>query len=413
MKRNGASQYLMLTTTNFSSIGLALITNIIITSLLSESDYGSYKYVLNIIIMIVSLTNLGVYYSTARLLTKSDVDRERALYGATISIMFFIYLVVGIMLFIVISISNKFTKVTNNELMLAIPLVYTIMFQRTFMYMLKGSNKIFDMCIQTIMPQMILIIVYVVIALCGLKTISFENAIFIYAISFSLTHIFTILRLKVVINKRTIKEIKNIINEQKTNGFEIYKGSLFAVFTADMLNVIIGTISSKSSYGAYSLALSFSTPIMQIPSIMGIIRFKKNASSEKLDSKEIKVTSIISIICYSVLNIGLYILFPIIYKGKYEIVPVYTLFLSLGYILHGMGDYLNNFLNSKGRGKEIKKGSVYCGIVQVLLAYLLVPLYGIPGVIVARIVSSTIYFISMILGYYKAITIRNVGESYE
>lgn len=400
MKNKATKQYIILFLTNFGSIGLAFISNIIITSFLTESNYGTYKYVINLITMIVSLTNFGIYYSTARLLTNSNKHREKDLYGATISIMTFISIVVGSILFFTMMMIDKYIYIINREIFYAFPLIFTVMFQRSFMYMLKGSNKILDMCIQTVMPQIILLMIYSYLKVIGITDISFEHSLIAYTISFLMTHMITIFRLKIKPIKGIKKELKNILYEQKKNGFEIYKGSLLSVFTADILNVIIGTVSLKADYGAYSLALSFSGPILQIPSIMGTISFKKNANLDKLSKKEIFTTFIISFISYIILNIGIYIIIPLVYKGQYTMVPLYTLFLSGGYILHGFGDYFNSFLNSHGMGTYIKKGAIISGVIQVIFAAILVPTYSIWGLVISRILSSLGYFSCMLYSYW-------------
>lgn len=401
MKNLLSKQYLLLAFTNFSSIGIALITNILITTILSENDFGSYRYIINLITMIVSLTNLGVYYSTARLLTNANKNREKELYGATFSIMSIISISVGIILFVILRIIDSYLTNVRFEIYLALPFIFTVMLQRMFMSILKGSNKIFDICLQTLIPQLILVLLYSIIKLFKISNLSFMIALFIYVFSFSVTHIITIFRLKISPIVGLKKEFKNIYYEQKNNGFEIYKGSLLAVFTADLLNVIIGTVSTKASFASYSLALSFSTPILQIPAMMGIVNFKKNARRDNICKKDITKTIILSIITYILLNLGIHTLFPLVYKSLYLEVPKYVILLSLGYVLHGMGDYINNFLNAHGKGIDIKKSSIYTGIFQLIFSIIMIPKFEIMGLIFTRLLTSLIYLLCMIYAYIK------------
>ncbi|QVK17154.1 oligosaccharide flippase family protein [Mycoplasmatota bacterium] len=401
LKNKKVQQYGLLTVANFGTMFFAFITNILMTSLLTENDYGTYRYIINTIIMIVSFSNLGIYYSTARLLTNANKERERDLYGATIAMMFFISVFVAVVIFVVYKIITCFFHNIDPTFLYALPLIYTVMIQRTFIYMLKGSNKIFDVSLQTILPQILMLTIYSFVFIINFKHMNFLTSLCIYACVFIITDFITIARLRIRFLTGIKKETKNIYSEQKRNGFEIYKGSLLAVFSADALNVIIGSITMKAHYAVYTLALSFSSPILQIPAIMGVIQFKKYANTNKLDKKEIGITVIIGLLAYLGLNIIMLMFFPIVYKDRYLGTPSFVLALSLGYLFHGFGDYFNNFLNAHGEGSSIKKGAYFSGITQIVLAALLVPYLELWGLAISRITASFVYFIIMLQRYHR------------
>ncbi|WP_017413607.1 lipopolysaccharide biosynthesis protein [Clostridium tunisiense] len=410
---NNAKQYSMLTISNFGTMLLAFITNILMTNMLNETEYGSYRYIINIITMIVSFVNFGVYYSTARLLTSTSEHREKNLYGATVTIVLVISFLAGIIIFGGYFIVSIFVKDIDKLFLYALPLIFTVMLQRTFIYMLKGSNKIYDISLQTILPQILILSSYIILWIAKVKNVSFVLSLTVYAIAFLVTDLITIYRLKINLLSGIKKEAANIFREQRHNGFEIYKGSLLSVFAADVLNVAIGSISLKAEYAIYALSLSLSTPIIQIPATMGIIHFKKNANSKKLAKKEIIMTFLLSIIAYIGLNLVMLFFFPIVYGQRYSGTIMYVSILSMGYLFHGIGDYFNHFLNAHGKGSNIKKGSYICGITQVLLAVALMPVFQIWGLVISRVISSLAYFLVMFTSYIQFVkSTKGIGDRY-
>jgi O-antigen/teichoic acid export membrane protein len=403
-KRKYFKQYSILAISNIGTLGIAFLSNILVTQILTEADYGSYKYILNIITMVVSFANLGIYYSTARLLTKANEEETKELYGATISLMLIITILSATIVGIGYLIVYIFNPIKDIYILVALPFIYTVMLQRTFVSMLKGSNRINDLAIQTFIPQVLILLIY------GLIFISNENiqmqyiqAVVIYGLVFAMTHIFTIIRLKVKLVYGIKTKFKDIITEQKQNGFQIYKGSLVGVFTADFLSVIVGTISKKSEFATYALATSLSAPILQIPAMLGVVLYKKNALSKKIKKKQLYFTFLMTLGMCTIWIVVIHVLFPIIYKDRFAGTVEYTIFLTIRYSIHGLGDYFNNFLSGQGLGSKIKIASIIGGVTQLLLAALFIPWLEIKGLVISQTVSSIVYFVCMFYFYLKYI----------
>lgn len=396
-------QYSLLTITNFLVLIIAFVTNIVITRSLTETEYGAYRYVISTITMLVSFLNFGLYYSSARLLTKADSKKESKLYAGTIQLFIAIIFLAGLILYFGYQLVTMFVPITNRLFLYALPLVYTIMLQRTFIYMLKGSNRIFDVALQTILPHFVVLLLYILFDQLNVVEINLLISLIIYGLAYLFTNFITIYRLKIPVFNKSFIEIKEIFSEQKSTGAEIYKGSLLSVFSGDLLNVIVGSIVLKADYAVYTLALSLSAPLLQIPATMGIIQFKKNANVKKINSREIMLTLILTIVAYFVMNLGIQLLFPIVYNNSYHGTRQYILVISLGYVFHGLGDYFNHYLNARGMGRSIKYGAYLTGISHVILAIVFIPKLGIWGLVLSRIGSSILYFIVMIVSYYLVV----------
>lgn len=394
-KSETVKQFIKLAFAQYGSIAIAFLTNILITMYMSEEDYGSYRYVVNILIVVASLGNLGIYYSSARLLAKTNREDAARYYSTTTALILLISVLASCVLLTLSLIIN------DNSLFLRVAALFTysVILQRTFIYMLKGSNRISDISMQTMLPQILILLSVLTIVFVANKQLSFNRITYIYGFSFAAVHVFTIVRLKAYRTAGMKATIKEIATDQRTNGFQIYVGSLVQVCLADVLNVIVAAVSVKAEYAAYALAVSMSTLMMQIPSIMATINFRRNAAINKIGQKDIATTLALILLSYAGLNLAVYFLFPVIYGAKYAIAPSYILILSLGYGLHGMGDYFNSFLNAHGCGKFMRNVSIATGIVQVGSAAIFIPLWEIAGLLVVRVVTSVAYFVLIYLSY--------------
>lgn len=393
-------QFGILTIANFITLFLAFFLNILITIVVSEEAYGAYKYIISAVAMFASLLNFGIYHSTSRLLANANtIEKERKLYSASFRLLFLI-VIVCLGVFISGYLISTYAESTLPVFLYALPLVCTILFQRAFMLMLRGSNRVVDIAIQSLTPQILLFAIYFTIYISGSDNLNVECVLFIYATSYILTHLITFKRLRINVLSRSKIEVNEILLEQKNNGIEIYKGSLAAVFSADLLNVIVGSCVAAPEYASYALAMSFAAPLAQVPATMGTVQFRHNAHRNRIAKKEFIVTIFIGILGLIALNLLVNLLFNTIYEGRYEGTQAYVLILSLTFVIHGLGDYINQFLGSKGKGNYLKKTAYLVGITQVTFAVLLVPFFELWGLVIAKFLSSSIYLI-VIYSFYR------------
>jgi O-antigen/teichoic acid export membrane protein len=393
-----ARQYGVLTLANYATIAVSLLTTILLTTQISESDYGSYRYVINIATMLVSFSNLGVYYSTARLLTSADEVRARRLYGATIMILLGVVAIVSLVVLAAYPLVAGVVDHLDRSFLIALPIFLVLTLQRMFVSMLKGSNRITEVAVQTALPSVLALALYGVLWVFG-EPLTLALALAIYFVSYLVTHAFTMRALRVTFDRKTKEESSNIIHEQKRTGFELYKGSLLSVFSADAIAVLAGSLTTRASYGSYALALNVASPIMQIPATIGVVRFRDSASRARISRRELLAVGALGASSLLVLNVLIRVVFGVLYKGGYAEAPGFAAVLSVGFLLHGFGDYVNNFLSSHGEGARIKRSAYASGITQIALAVAMVPFWGIWGLVVSRAAASATYCAAMWYGY--------------
>jgi len=379
------------------------------THAMHETEFGYYKYALTIIAMSAALINGGIHHSAARLIALSDRSDENPILNTTAFITIGISGIFTILGTLILVFINKFFIEIEFVVFLAVPLVFSVMLQKMFTTILKGDNLILDIIFQVVLPQIFFLVGYIALKAANTK-INFETALLIYAIVNIIVHSFTWFRLKIRFPANFIESFKEILQENKTNGFQLYKGSIAGVFIGDLLTVIVGGAVEKSIFGMYSLALSLSTPIYLISRVMGTIKYKDNAHTLKLSNKNIGVTVIVSILALITLNVGVNILFPVFFETRYAGALDFLLICSITYLIHGLGDYFNQFSASQGLGKELKNGAYITGAVQLVSTILLAPSLGITGLLIAKLISSSVYCCCMVYIYVKYIGSNSSDE---
>ena len=379
------------------------------THAMHENEFGYYKYAITIISMSAGLINGGIHHSSARLIAISDRSNKKSIFSTTAVITLVISGLFAILGTLILIFVNKFFTKIDLVVFIAVPLVFTIMLQTMYITVLKGDNRINDIIIQTVLPHIFYLLVYIALKVSNSR-IDFKTALFIYVIVNIIVHLITWLRLKLKLPSNFIENLREILQENKTNGFQLYKGSIAGVFIGDFLTVIVGAAIDKSIFGMYSLALSLSAPIYLISRVMGTIKYKDNAKSLKLSNKNIAATVIVSTLGFIVLNVGVNLFFPVFFETRYEGALGFLLICSITYLIHGFGDYFNQFSASHGLGKELKTGAYITGAVQLVSTIILAPSLGITGLLIAKLISSSVYCYCMVNTYLKYVGSNSPDE---
>ena len=93
-------QVLTLLSVNVIAIPLSIISSIIITRFLGASAYGDFKYLASLFNLSIILLNLGIFQAANRaLVLTNDRTKARELYGAALTLLGLLFLVISIALF--------------------------------------------------------------------------------------------------------------------------------------------------------------------------------------------------------------------------------------------------------------------------------------------------------------------------
>lgn len=389
------SSALGLAAATYSSAAIAMGTSVVMTRSMTAHDFGSYRYVLAAIGLGAVVANVGLPYSAAHLLTRQrGVAQARTIASST--------QLLGAALVVTGGLLAAFALMVREHvdaaplLLLTAGLMWTIAIQRHFMYALRGSGKSREIALQTVLPPSLILCLAAGVALCR-GGIELGQALTITAVAYLITHLWTSTRLSLWRQRHLGPERSALFTAQRTTGIPIYKGALVSVGVGELVIVIGGAIVGELAFGHFALALSLAAPVATLPTVIGMVQFRRFGRQNSLPpSMILSATAKSAGLGTLGLAVG-WIAFPWIFPEQMSTARVMFPVLAIALLAHGLADYVNQFLQAKGQGERIKRAAYGVGVVHAGTAILSIPAWGAWGLVIAKLAGSLVYMTSMIV----------------
>lgn len=378
---------------------LGLLSSIVNTRFVSPSDYGDVRYVQNIIQFLASLLLFGYFLSGSRLLALSKSEKEsKEIRGGMILILCASTIVLFILLYLCSLFFGDSPKISHLFL-LSIPVCGFPLFNNYINTTAQGDNHIGRLALSRLLPYLIYIpTAYYIFSSYGASS---ESLILLQWGIYTFTLLIIIISTKPRFSnlKRTFSSLNK---ENKSYGLQLYYGSLAMLATNYIAGISLGYFNEDNiNVGFYTLALTVVSPLSMLPSIIGTTYFKEFATMNKIPSKVLKATIVITILTCILYIALIQPLVNLLYSEAYSKVGLYASIMSVGFSIHGVGDMLNRYLGSHGQGRCIRNSSYACGIFKIIGFTLFVYLWDINGALITNILSSSAYFFVLLFYYYR------------
>lgn len=375
------------------TIVLQLIINALLARFLSVEEYGNYSYLINLFTVSQTIFNFGYYYSICRLISLSEDDKIIKGYyyeGLCIWLKLSILMIFLLYVYALINASNITRNNLMDTLLIIIPLSIVYLLTNYNEQILQGSNHIGLLAISRSCPKFIFAICLVCLLFVKSK-LGVLLLISIYLLCCFSVYLWIIYLLHPKkYNRMQLK--KNIYNENKRFGFNIYLSSLLSVGSANLMGLLISHFCSNNvTLGFYNIALQVSAPLTLIPAIVSTVLFREFAKNSSIGKKVYLLLLCISISLYFILFfISDYIVFYVFGKDYLAAASLIKI-LGIGSIMYGMADFFNKYLLAIGKGNTIRNISFLIGISYLSLGFLLIPTYGAEGASYSKIFVGLIY----------------------
>lgn len=397
-KENRQAIYLFAAT--ISGVLLGVLSSVLNTRFLAPSDYGDVRYVQNILNLATIVLLFGYFQSGSRMLALASDEMEcrkikgvMALFlmGCTV-----IMIIICLMCYIIHLFSNEHLAFL---FIVSIPCCCFQLFTNYIGTTAQGDNQIGRLALSRVAPPILYVLLgYFIYSNYGATS---ERMILLQWGLGTLVMFIIIISTKPVF-KGLSPYIKQIRQENKDYGIELYIGSLVMVATNYIAGITLGIFNSDNSeVGFYTLALTITSPLAMLPGIIGTTYFKKFASIEKIPTKVLKMTIGLSLLSFIIYVIGIRYVVNFLYSESYSSAGIYAMWLAIGYTIHGIGDMFNRFLGSHGQGKAIRNSSIYNGMFKIFGYTVLVYILGTNGAILTTILCSIIYATSIVIYYLR------------
>lgn len=394
-------QVILLYSCTIIGIFLGVLVSIVNTRFLEPSSYGDVRYVNNIIAFFSGIFLFGYFVSGSRLLALAkDKDEANKIKGGLVFI-----LGITIILMIVVMLISGFIhdyclhKKFYYLFYLVVPVCGSTLLLNYINTSSQGDNSITTIAFARLLPQFIyLIIAFLVYKYSGAsaeKMLLLQNGIALIILLF--------LIFKNSPNFSSLKQtLYKLKDENKQYGLQVYYGSLANVSIQYIAGVSLGVFGNdNTNVGYYTLALTVTSPLMMLPNVIGTTYFKQFAHQSFIPRKLLLGTYLMSIASLCAFIILIYPIVDILYNDSYANVAFYASVMALGFTLHGLGDVYNRFLGAHGKGSYLRNAAWISGFISLVGYTIGIYFYGITAAIITRILSSSIYYFSLLFYYRK------------
>lgn len=390
-------QIFSLLLSNFLGLPLGILISILLAKILGPEEFGSYSLLINIFTFGVLISSLGLFYTINRaILLAKSIEDKRNLYGVGLVFLFLIFLLVSAFLIIYALVdTNIYEKKLNIVLLSIVPIGFVFLINNYFDIILPADNKIKYLSIYRLSSKVLHLIFLGLYYLFIHKNIVIVSELILLCYIFFISYVLSGLGIFYKLNPEFInmkKNMKSILSCNKEYGFNLYVGGVVAVGFVSLTPILIGYFSSDNKgIGFFTLALTFCAPIAIIPNTIGTVYYKKFSKGEKISLNAVYLTWIIGFISTLLLVASIDFLVKKLYGNNfYEVIDLVYI-MSLGFLIHGVGDFYNKFLSANGESVVIRNNAFFVGLVSVLIGVILIPIYGIYGAAYSRVIIGVIY----------------------
>lgn len=397
----------MLFSVNIAGIPMGIITSIIYTHYLGPNGFGDYQFMDNLFNFTILIATFGFFQAANRaLVLNNDKEKARQYYGATFAILLamFIVMCVGLLFYSLFD-PNLKEKHLSTLLLYSIPIGWVYLTQNYFEVLFQADNKMSLLGISRLLPKigflLSAIIIYTVFA--HLSTGRLEITWTFYLATLTIVCVYVLVKIKI-----SFKNLRSTISEiweyNKSYGFHVYIGSLFAVGVSTLTPVIVSYFGyNNSGVGYYSLAFALASPISFIPNTIATTNYKEFASHASIPRKLTLITISLTLLSLVMLWIIVPPFIRHFYGKKFESVIFLNFVGSSGVALYGIADYFNRFLGAHGFGKLLRNASFIIGTTVLIFNFILIPHFGANGAVFTRLIGGATY-LTCILYFYQSAT---------
>lgn len=377
MKKLFNNQYIFSLFTKISLVVLGVFSSVFINRYLGPSLKGEYSYVLNIINIVVLLLNLGIYQSYPFFKRKKG-DQIKSEYLNIMIQQFILYMIIAIVLSIVVS-SIQFTIIcTLTPLMIFSK-------QLDFIALVEDINVRNKLNITNQLFYVIML--FFVFMLAPQKVIFIFAALYIKDL---------------VIIFRIVKKYEVRFNVLEINIpfiWETLKYGIFPMLSALLITmnynidiIILRFFEGFEQIGYYSVGVALANQVWLVPDAFKEVLFSKTAQDDSIDDIKIsiKVNLYISLAIIAGITLLGKPLLVILYGAEYLPSYAVTVIIFIGLIPMIFYKMIISLFNAKGKQKLSFWILLLSAIINIIMNFILIPIYGIIGAAVASVFSYSI-----------------------
>lgn len=381
-----------------AALGLAVIA--VLTRAFSVTDFGTYSFIVSVILFLSIFFDFGLSSSGTRLIAFADVEAAFRRRTAAIILSSFAVglLFAGVFASISFLVDPVFKTSVGHILLLTAPLMIVFPMQEVVIAICRGSNRIEFLSLFTILPRILYLGLLGLVMYRGPINITF--AVVTMLIGILLSILTAVLHFKPQLAKLS-REFSLLKKEIREFGLDIYYGRIIDGLTNGVDRMTIAFFHSVVPLGFYTIASMMVSPISMFSRSIGVSAYKRFTEVQFISGK-ILFGNLLWCVAGSVaLVLACEVLIPVFFTNKYAPALDVLPWLALGGALAALNVPYTTFLSAQRQGKAIKVMSITTSSLNLLLNLILIPFYSLHGAAIALICSYGLNFAMNLYYYYS------------
>jgi O-antigen/teichoic acid export membrane protein len=387
-------------------IGVAstFLLSVFLARTLEPANYGQFSYIVSIIMLLTVPIQFGIPKLLLRFVAEYKEKKEDYKIIELIAQSHIILLIASAILLVIFTFipfgfeNDNFTRwiIFLNVIIYVLNIIYSSI--------LRGFGKVIIGNLSDLVLRPLLFIILILITSFLKMKFDVNSILILYLFSNSTALIYVIWNCKLIILE-SLKSIKLLgIDWLYIKNLLGLLTPLFLISAVDILNsnidiIFLGQYVGKNEVGIYKVGLSLSW-LFSLPRSIFTIAWAPHIASEYHKSKirfKILVNRMSKLVFFSSIILFLMVIFFsqkfifLAYGGSYSDSSIILLILSSGHFLNislGMGDVV---LNMSGHDKDVAKSSFLAVSINLILAFILIPKFGIYGAAISTSVSMGVW----------------------
>lgn len=399
MKSKRARQAATLYASLVTSLVLGIVVSVINTRLLGPQAFGDFKFLQTVWMSAVLFTTFGFFYTGSNLLAaQTGSEGERRLMGGLL------FLAIGVSLLFILgmfAISFPLGQVYGESLGVHArryaALLFVFPLQIYLQEALKGTNDITGLALLNALPQA----VYIPAALLvnHYHGLDLDMALLLYLATIAVTVLAVTIHAKPDFT-RIMESARQVIGNNSTIGLHIYTAVLVTTVTTQLSQFTLAYFYDTRLVGMFALAITITMPLTMIPNAIATTFFKQFATLDRIPSKVLMASTIISCATLIVFLVAIDEIITFLYTDRFAGVTSLAYLCGIGAVVHGMGDIYNRYLLVHGATRELRTNATQLGLLSLFGYIALVAWWGAMGAALTKLIVDVVYLATMLV-YYR------------
>ena len=397
-------QTLLLYSSEIGLIVLTLGTGVLNSRFLGPTQYGIYTFVITVVEVLILFSGFGFPAAGARVVALAKTTREEQ---ATQGVLVLVALVMGGCMSVLLAVLSPiiewvFHSTQKGAFLLASILCSTAPLQVMLVQACRGANRIGTLATLNILPKGLYLLGGLGVVVWA--TLTAKTALILYYGGTLTTCILALILLRIRFEK-VRSHTKVITDEVKRYGFKAYLGGIADTSTYKLNNLLIAGYVDTTWLGFYSVASTMVSPMVRFSTSLSTSAYRSLAYRERLDRKFFLVNGVFLAASAIFIAACARPLIATVLTKQFLPATGLVYILVVTAFFQGLYQPFNAFLGAHGKGREMRSISFVVCVVNLGVAWALIPRLGAYGAAIGSSIAKLCEFLCNVY-YYRQITRR-------